>query len=165
MNPTAKYIINAVLLTFVVIALGYGLLGRTRTAEAPDAFQPRDSLVPAVDGVDPEFAVYFFYNDVYCETCDKLEGYALEAVRSDFADELESGKIQWRSLDMTTPENSHYPEDFKLYSKSVVLVEFDGTEEVHWENLEEIWDLVHDEEAYKAYISESLRAFMDPADE
>lgn len=165
MSSNVKYAINSALIAFVIIALGYGILMRTQTAEAPDTFRPREVSVPPVEGVDPEFAVYFFYNDVYCETCDKLEGYALDAVKSEFEDLLTSGLLQWRSLDMTAPENEHYVEDFGLFSKSVVLIELDAGSEVRWENLEEIWDRVHDEDDYKMYVNERLRAFMDASDE
>ena len=165
MSPTAKYTLNSALIGFVIIALGYGLFVRNKTAEAPDTFRPRDTLVPAVEGVEPDFAVYFFYNDVYCETCNKLEGFALEAVQSEFEDELKTGLLQWRSLDMTTPKNSHYVEEFGLFSKSIVLVAFESGKETRWENLEDIWDRIHDEGGYKEYINASLRAFMGSADE
>lgn len=160
MNQTTKYIFNTVLIGFIIVALGYALLVRNRTAEAPDTFRPRDTSVPVVDGVDPDFAVYFFYNDVYCETCNKLEGFALEAVEAEFEDELKTGYLQWRSRDMTEPEYSHYAEDFGLFSKSLVLVELEDGEDGRYQNLEKIWDLVHDKEQYQQYVIDSLRTFM-----
>ena len=159
MNP--KYLINTVLLVFVFGSLGYALLrGDQGGSSDTPAARPLGETIPIVEGVEPDWAVYFFYNDVYCDTCEKLEGYALEAVRTQFSDELEAGLIQWRSLDMTTSENEHYAVDFSLYSKSIVLVKLDDGEEIRWENLEDIWDLVHDQPAYMDYIRDSLKDFM-----
>lgn len=160
MKSGQKYILNGLLIGFVVLSLGYAFMNREAGDSASEP-KPLGQTLPVVDGVDPDFAVYFFYNDVYCDTCEKLEGYALEAVQVNFADELVAGILQWRSLDMTTVENEHYADDFGLYSKSIVLVKLDGESEIRWENLEDIWDLVYDKEAYGVYIETSLRSFMD----
>lgn len=161
MNKNTKYAINALLLAFVFGSLGYALLkGDEGAIEGSASGRPVGLTVPAVEGVEPDWAVYFFYNDVYCDTCERLEGFALEAVKTHYADELESGSIAWRSIDMTTSDNEHYAVDFNLYSKSIVLIELDNGEEVRWKNLEDIWDLVYDKPAYMDYIRDSMKDFM-----
>ncbi len=116
MNRTQKHVINTVLLGFVVCSLAYTVLIDNPSSESPASERhPLGATLPIVEGVEPDWAVYFFYNDVYCETCEKLEGYALEAVQEGFAGLLDSGELQWRSLNMTTPENKHYPVDFDFY--------------------------------------------------
>ena len=160
MKSGQKYFLNSLLIGFVVLSLGYAFMNR-ETGDSVLEPKPLGQTLPVVEGVEPDFAVYFFYNDVYCDTCEKLEGYALEAVQANFPDELAAGILQWRSLDMTTTENEHYADDFGLYSKSIVLVELDGESEIRWENLEDIWDLVYDKDSYGVYIESSLRSFMD----
>ena len=162
MHPNLKYAFNTALLLFVAGSLVYTFLPEKPSENTGTATpRPLGLTVQAVEGVDPEWAVYFFYNDVYCDTCEKLEGYALGAVRAHFGDELNAGIIQWRSIDMTTPENAHYAVDYSLYSKSIVLVELDNGEVVRWKNLEEIWDLVYDQQKYVHYIRDSMKDFMD----
>lgn len=85
----------------------------------------------------------------------------MKAVRAHFQEDLDSGTLQWRSIDMTTPENEHYAEEFKLFSKSIVLVELDQSDEIRWENLKDIWDLVYDQPEYMEYIRKSLSEFME----
>jgi hypothetical protein len=163
MNQNLRYLVNAALLAFVFGSLGYALL-RGENSSTPDSTpRPLGLSVPVVEGVEPRWAVYFFYNDVYCDTCERLEGYAFEAVQKHFGDRLESGDITWRSFDMTTPQNEHYAIDFDLYSKSVVLIELHEGEEIRWKNLEKIWDLVDDEPAYIDYIQKTFNEFMDEA--
>lgn len=117
----------------------------------------------AVEGVEPDVVVYFFDGGKDCSTCDKLEAYAREAVETHFGEELASGALQWRRLDMDEPVNEHFVTDYGLYAKSVVLVGFEGGEERRWKNLEDIWELVYDRPAYLEYIRAETRGFMDAA--
>lgn len=162
MKLSPKYVINAVLLLFIFGSLGYALIrGESAGNDESPLVYPAGEMIPVVAGVKPDWAIYFFYNDVYCDTCEKLEGYAVEAVKEQYSEMLASGELQWRSLDMTTPENEHYAVEYGLFSKSIVLVELEGDAEVRWENLEGIWDLVGDRNAYEEYIESSLKSFMD----
>jgi hypothetical protein len=155
---------NAITATILIFALGSLAYVFLQPKEAPGVIpspkRPSEDMMIAVDGVDPDFAVYFFYNDIYCSTCEKLENYALETIKTTFADELEAGQLQWRTLDMRTPENNHFVEDFRLYSKSVVLVAFADSTIIRHKNLEEIWDKVADQEEYQHYITTSMTEFM-----
>ena len=161
MKMNAKYAVNTVMLLFIFGSVGYALfLGDPSGSDGTPLVRPAEELIPIVEGVEPNWAVYFFYNDVYCDTCEKLEGYAVEIVKSRYSELLASGVLGWRSLDMTLPANEHYAVEFKLFSKSIVLVELEDGEVLRWQNLEEIWDLVHDKDAYGEYIDSSLKRFM-----
>lgn len=161
MNANIKTMLGALLLVFVAASILYWANNRNGPVlDKPDQSRPDHAFVPTVEGVEPDWAIYYFYNEVYCSTCEKLETYALETVQTHFADALASGTLQWQALDMTVPENEHYVTDFKLYSKSVVLVEFKAGEMDRWENLTEIWDLAHDKAAYMAYVETHLNNFM-----
>ncbi len=161
MNNTFKTILSTLLLVFVSASLLYWATHRDGPVQdKPGQSRPDRDDIATVDGVAPDWAVYYFYNDVYCTTCEKLENYALETLKTQFTEDLASGKLQWQALDMTASENEHYVMDYKLYSKSVVLVAFDQGKEQRWENLTEIWDLAHDKAAYMAYVETHLRNFM-----
>jgi len=109
---------------------------------------------------DAPVVVYYFHGKRRCVTCQKLEAYAKETLDNNFADALKSGKIEWRVLDISTPENIHFVEDFGLVSQSLVLVrEKDGKPDV-WKNLDQIWQKVHNETDYMDYVAESIKAFM-----
>lgn len=150
-----KNAIRACLLLFVAGSLVYTML--REPAPRGDA-----GIAPAA-AVDPEVVVYFFYNDIRCESCLRIEAYAKEALDAHFADELASGRIVWRPLSMEAPENQHYLTDYGLFSKSVVLVEMERGEQLRWKNLEEIWDLVYDKPAYLEYIRANLQDFLRAA--
>lgn len=108
-----------------------------------------------------QLIVYYFHGDIRCPTCYKLESYAKEAIQRYFADELDSGDIVWKAVNVDRSENRHFIKDYNLISKSVVLSETKGEQELKWENLEQIWQKVSDKEAYLAYIRDSVTKFLE----
>ncbi len=156
--------ITALLLIFALGSLAYVFLSpKEQPGIIPSPSRPTHDTTIAVESVKPDFAVYFFYNDIYCSTCEKLENYALETIKTTYADELTAGTMQWKTLDMRTPENKQYVEEFGLYSKSIVLIAFKDGQIHRFNNLEDIWDKVGDKELYITYIKDSLDTFINEA--
>ena len=155
-----KTLISALLLVLVLASVVYMILKEPRRV-AGDATPGR--RLSAVEGVEPDVIVYFFYNDIRCDVCLKLEDYAVEALETYFSDELASGAVQWQMLSMDDPENEHFLIDFRLYSRSVVLVELDDGERVRFKNLEDIWDLVYDKPEYLDYMRANVLDFLGAA--
>ena len=155
-----KTLISALLLVLVLASVVYMIVKEPRRV-AGDAAPGR--RLSAVEGVEPDVIVYFFYNDIRCDVCLKLEDYAVEALETYFSDELASGAVQWQMLSMDDPENEHFLIDFRLYSKSVVLVELDDGERVRFKNLEDIWDLVYDKPEYLDYMRANVLDFLGAA--
>ncbi len=160
----SKTLIGALLLVFVFASVVYMAVKGPRRdgGGAASSATPGRSLA-VVEDVEPGVIVYFFYNDIRCDVCLKLEVYAVEALKTHFSEELDSGAIQWQMLSMDDPENEHFLIDFELYSKSVVLVELEDGERVRFKNLEDIWDLVYDKPAYMQYIRTNVLDFLGAA--
>jgi len=119
--------------------------------------------IATVDGVTPDYIVYYFSVGKECSTCEQIEAFTQEALKTGFSDALTSGEIQWRTADMDKPEHEHFATDYSLYTKSIVLVAIEDGEHGRWENLEKVWDHVYDKPTFIAYIRERLAAFMDSA--
>jgi hypothetical protein len=105
--------------------------------------------------------VYYFHGTKRCATCLKLEAYTTEAVDSAFADQLKSGALVFRVVNTDSTGNEHFTEEYQLYTKSVILSDLHQGKQTRWKNLEKIWDLVDDHEAYLAYIRDEIRPFLD----
>lgn len=105
--------------------------------------------------------VYYFHSSVRCVTCVKIERYTYEAVNGQFAEHLKAGSIELQSINTDEQENKHYLEDYGLYTKSVVLSKIEDGEEVEFQNLDEIWNLVRNEDDFKAYIGDEIREFIE----
>ncbi len=143
--------------------LGTLLLGVLVTVAAAGVATPGwtgdEAAAPPEDGV----VVYYFHGDVRCATCRKLETYSEEAVRTGFADELDSGAMSYRAVNIDREEHTHFLKDFQLTNKAVVVVEYAGGEAVRYQNLSKVWQLVRDKDKLVGYVQEETRAFLGGA--
>ncbi len=104
--------------------------------------------------------VYYFHGKQRCRTCRLLESYAKETLDHIFPAEMAAGKITWLPLNISVPENRHFAEEYNLVSQSLVLVRVKDGKRTDWKNLDKIWLKVRDQEAYAAYVTDSIRQFM-----
>jgi hypothetical protein len=169
----AKSIVTALLLAFVVGSVAYmvvkevvGKPDEAAGSEAEATNMASEALQPAAEGLpNPaktghKVIAYYFHGDKRCPTCHMLETYAEEALQTHFADELASGKLAWKVVNVDRQENGHFIEDFQLLTKSVVLVDTQDGKQVKWKNLERIWDLVDDKQVYLDYICVNAKEFL-----
>ena len=103
---------------------------------------------------------YYFHGTMRCPTCQKLEQYARQAIENDFKDELASGKLVFRAVNVDLKENEHFIADYQLFTKSLVLSMVKGGVEVKNKNLQQIWELVNNKEKYSTYVSAEVAAFL-----
>ena len=104
--------------------------------------------------------VYYFHGNMRCYTCYNLENYAKSEVESDFADAIKRGKLEWKTVNVETAGNEHFADDYKLYTKSVIISIIKDGKEVSWKNLDQIWQLVHEENKYREYIKKEVAACL-----
>jgi hypothetical protein len=114
----------------------------------------------------PEAILYYFHRTQRCEACLTIEAYIDGALRTHFVDALSDGRLLWLPTNIDEAENIHFEDAFDLEFNSAVLVRFQGTETISWVNLEEVWDLLDDEDAFVAYVRSQVATALahDPAD-
>ena len=111
-------------------------------------------------GVDAKVIAYYFHGTLRCSTCRTIEAYSEEAITKEFTNEIASGRLAWRVVNVDEPENKHFVEDFALASKSLVLAEYRDGKVTRHENLQQIWQLVRDKEAFLAYVRAATSDFL-----
>lgn len=121
--------------------------------------------LPAISGDEPPAAanrivVYYFYTTHRCASCLKIEAYTREAVESSFAADLAAGRVVWRPMNTDEESNRHYLKDYKLYTKSVVVVEEINGKQERWKNLPKVWELLGDRPGFLLYIQEETDAYL-----
>ena len=124
---------------------------------APD---PTSALSAKTTKAGPKTVVYYFHGTVRCTTCRTIEAYAEEAVRSAFTAELGNGDVQWQPLNIDEPPNKHFVDDYKLVTRSLVVV--DGSDPKRFKNLDKVWTLVRQKDAFIKYVQDEVRAFRQP---
>jgi hypothetical protein len=109
---------------------------------------------------DRTVVAYYFHGNFRCQTCRKIEAFSGEAVRSGFPEDLKAGRLEWRVINVEEPGNEHFIQDYQLFSKSLVLVAKEGSKQTRWKNLQRVWTLVGDKDAFIQYVQVEIRAYL-----
>lgn len=129
----------------------------TAPAETPAVAKTDSVAKPAQDSLSHKIVAYYFHGTRRCPSCMKIEAYSQEAVQTGFAEDLKSGKLEWRVVNTDDSPNEHYLKDYQLYTKSLVLSHIENGKETAWKNLEKVWEFLGDKEAFVKYVQDEVR--------
>ncbi len=104
--------------------------------------------------------VYYFHGKFRCHTCRRIEQLTREAVREFFEDEIGTGEVELKVINVEEKENSHFTKDYQLFTKSVIISDIVNGKEKQWKNLQKVWELIHNEQAFKEYIRREVSAYL-----
>ena len=114
-------------------------------------------------GQGPTVVAYYFHGNVRCVSCVKIETLSRKAVTEGFPEELKSGRLQFREVNIDEPQNRHFTEDYRLSSQSLVIVRFHDGRQVRWQNLEKVWTLLDSEREFISYVRDGVSGFLGSA--
>ena len=110
---------------------------------------------------DAQIIVYYFLTNVRCSSCYKIEQYTKEAVEKYFNDELKSGMLVFKPINIEKKENQHFIKDYQLYSKAVVISMVNGGREIKYKNLTKVWQYLRDKQKFYDYIKTETSKYLD----
>jgi len=165
-----KSIVTVVLLLFVAASVAYLVLSDSpvrvenpeENSEATDPVLVAPSPEPPdeVEEAQHRVIAYYFHGTSRCQTCRTIEQYAREAIEDGFSEELQSEMLEWHAVNVEEPQNNHFISDYELFTRSLVLVDMEDGHQTRWKNLERVWELVGDREAFISYVQEETRAYL-----
>jgi hypothetical protein len=152
----ARKIPTIILLVFIGASIIYLIFDRIGTS-------PEVGVGDTITAVDiPQLIkAYYFHATKRCRTCLEIERLADDVVTAEFRDDLDAGTITWDIVNYESPGNEHFVEDYGLMYSSLILVKYENGRETGWTNLEKVWDLVWQPEAFSAYVSDEIRSLLD----
>ena len=145
----------------LLTALFMAALIVSSAAAGPDSSKVSPEITVS-DTVADKIVVTYFHGNRRCATCMKLESYSHEAITAGFEKELADGRIEWRTVNFDDEGNKHYTKDYGMFSQSVILSHVVDGEEVSWKNVDKIWKLVGNKDAFLPYVQRVTREFMAP---
>ena len=165
-----KSVIAGFLLLFVAASVVYLAVGDSlaRTESSPEN---DDTTVPVMtisstedvgrlEEAQHRIIAYYFHGTSRCPTCRTIEQYAHEALETGFPKELQSGTLEWLAVNVEESQYQHFVSDYQLHTRSLVLVEMEGETQVRWKNLDQIWELVGNKDAFISYVQSETRTCL-----
>lgn len=104
--------------------------------------------------------VYYFHGKMRCPTCRNMESYSREAVEKYFKKEIESGKVNFKVIDVEAKGNEHYVTDYKLYTKTLIISATKNGKEVQYKNLDKIWEYSRDKKKFVDYVKNEVAGYL-----
>jgi len=103
--------------------------------------------------------VYLFHATQRCSSCIAIGKFAKETVEQKFPEELKSGKIEFREINIDLPENKELADKFKATGSSLFINPiFDGQD--HIKDDTRVWQLVSNEQGFVSYLSDKLKGML-----
>jgi hypothetical protein len=140
-------------------AVVYGNLGVKAAAES--SALPAGKAAETASRTSPnKVIVYYFHVTGRCVTCRTIETYSKEAIERGFAAEIKGGTVEWRPVNVQLRENRHFIQNYKLFTRSVVLAKVKDGKQVEWRNLEKVWDLVGRKDEFLNYVQSNVKEYL-----
>jgi hypothetical protein len=119
-------------------------------------------IVPAFAQEKPKSNVvaYYFHANFRCANCLKIEKYSKEAIEQNFKDELSSGKLVFKVINIETQGNEHFIKDYQLYTKSLVISLVKNGKEVKFDNLTKVWEFLWNRQGFHNYVKEEITKYL-----
>jgi hypothetical protein len=153
---TSRLLFAAFLLAVASVWNAAPLFGSEPVTADNAAAMAAESESDARNGI----TVYYFHGTRRCKTCRTIEAYAREAVEGKYSEQLESGRLQWKTVNTDEPDNEHFVEEFGLVSSSLVVVEVDGDKVTRYQVLQDAWTLVRDKPRFIEYVQRSVGEYL-----
>jgi hypothetical protein len=110
-----------------------------------------------------KIVAYYFHGSFRCSTCTNMEKYAKEAIGANFEDELSSGSLEFKAIDVEERGNEHFVDEYNLYTKTLILSLVKDGKEVRSKNLDKIWQFAGNKQKFIEYVTVEVNAFMRDA--
>jgi hypothetical protein len=130
------------------------------SGESAPAATADSTPAAAVDSAGTTTVAYYFYTTQRCASCLKIESYSHDVIEKEFGPQLQSGRLVWKMVNIDEAGNKHFVDDYKLYTKSLILVDYANGAQVRWKNCQKVWELLNDKREFQAYVKREVRGVL-----
>jgi hypothetical protein len=111
-------------------------------------------------GSQETLVVWYFHGTMRCPTCQTIEALAHEVVQTDFAQELASGRVVWKTANYEKPFYSALAQKMQVRMPVVALARMAGDQLLESKTLEEVWGLVQDKTNFRDFLQKQIRQML-----
>ena len=150
----AKKIIGKLLLAFVLISVGFAIGKEVERGRLADMAQAAGATVPGQDKV----IVYYMHASFRCVTCNMVESMGEDLVRTEFADAIKAGEIEWQAVNYQ--ENDQLATHYDVGGNMIVVAKFRDGKEVESRRLDRVMELATNRDEFMSYVRGAIQELM-----
>jgi hypothetical protein len=114
----------------------------------------------AEDAKDAHVVAYYFHGNFRCFNCYRIEQYSKEAIEQYFKDELDSGKLVFKIINIEEKGNEQFIKDYQLYTKSLIISLVKNGKEVKFDNLVKVWEFLGNKQKFYDYVKDEITQYL-----
>lgn len=158
MKKLGTYLLYGGALVFA-IALVYISVSPNKKTQS--SVQGSSSKTAEVQKAKPaeKIQVFLFHATQRCITCINIGKYAKETVEQKFPEEVKSGKIEFREINIDLPENKELANKFKATGSSLFINAIANSKDNIHQDMQ-VWRLTTNEKAFINYLSDELKKLI-----
>lgn len=159
-----KKTLSRLLLAFVLVSIGVAIgkeIERGRAAaRSGDAGpsgttnSPGSTTQPTTAKGEQKVVVYYLHATIRCVTCNAIEAMTDELIRTEFADAIASGRLEWKRVDYLQDEQ--LASRYNVGGNMVVVARFQDGKEVQAKRLNKVMDLANDRAKFMDYVRSAI---------
>ena len=156
MRKYGSYLLYGVALVFA-IGLVYASFNTNKSASE----QKSSKKTAQVQNSKPaeKIQVFLFHATQRCSSCIAIGKFAKETVEQKFSEEIKSGKIEFREINIDLPENKEVATKFKAAGSSLFINPIvDGKDNIKEDT--QVWRLVSNEQGFISYLSDKIKTLL-----
>jgi len=156
MKKYGSYLLYGVALVFAI-----GLVYMSFNTNEAASEQKSSEKTAQVQNSKPaeKIQVFLFHNTQRCYSCITIGKYAKETVEQKFPEEIKSGKIEFREINIDLPENKELATKFKAAGSSLFINPIvDGKDNIKEDT--QVWRLVSNEQGFISYLSDKIKTLL-----
>jgi hypothetical protein len=132
--------------------------GVVTAADKPVVNSPVPAATPKA--TNAQVVAYYFHGSIRCETCQKIEKQAREAIERRFPVEVAEKRLVFKPVNYDKPENAHFLKDYKLPCPSLVLVRQKSSKDEKWKLLDKTWEHVENPIKFNEYVEGEVEKLL-----
>jgi thiol-disulfide isomerase/thioredoxin len=114
----------------------------------------------AADAPTNRIVVMYFHRTNRCPTCRKMGGYAEEAIKKGFADQIKSGKVEFHFVNFQDEKNEKLTKGYKVAGPTLIVAQVVDNKVKEFKSLTEMWEKVGDKDEFIKYVQSNVKDYL-----
>ena len=150
-----KKTIGKLLLAFVLVSIGFAIGKETTRSQM---LAQAEAAGPIVAPGQDIIVVYYMHASFRCVTCNMVESMGEELVRTEFADAVKAGEIEWKAVNYQ--ENDILADRYKVGGNMIIVAKFRDGKEVESRRLDRVMEFANNRSEFMTYVRSAIEELL-----